>query len=136
MADRDKESLASWRRRWRPPDTGSAPRPARRAALRVLGHEVEEVARVGEEATARHRSVIDAIASGDVLAGRQHAVARVAAGARRRPRSAGGAAEGILCLTSIDTALAAAATLEPRVFRQIDDVRPLQDWLGADAVPV
>jgi hypothetical protein len=38
-------------------------------------------------------------------------------------------AEGILCLTSIDTALAAAAALDPGLADRLDDVRPLGDWL-------
>jgi hypothetical protein len=38
-------------------------------------------------------------------------------------------AEGILCLTSIDTALAAAAALDPALTARLDDVRPLRDWL-------
>ena len=40
-------------------------------------------------------------------------------------------AEGILCLTSIDTALAAAAALDRAVSAQLDDVRPLDVWLDA-----
>lgn len=45
-------------------------------------------------------------------------------------------AEGVVCLTSIDTALAAAAALDPVVAGRIADVRPLE-WLGRslEAVP-
>ncbi len=44
-------------------------------------------------------------------------------------------AEGILCLTSIDTALAAAAALDPAVAEHLDDVRPLGEWLASAIVP-
>ena len=39
-------------------------------------------------------------------------------------------AEGILCLTSIDTALAAAAALDPQIADDLADVRPL-GWVLA-----
>jgi hypothetical protein len=41
--------------------------------------------------------------------------------------------EGIVCLTAIDTALAAAAALDPAVLAQLDDVRSLGEWLTAEA---
>jgi hypothetical protein len=43
-------------------------------------------------------------------------------------------AEGILCLTSMDTALAAAAALDPAVADQLAEVRPLGEWLEIDRV--
>ena len=39
-------------------------------------------------------------------------------------------AEGILCLTSVDTAVAAARSLDPDVRERITEVRPLDHWLG------
>jgi len=39
-------------------------------------------------------------------------------------------AEGILCLTSIDTALAAAAALDRSIADRLNDIRPLEEWLG------
>ena len=106
-------------------------------ALATLGHRVETLTRVGEEGhrTGR-RSVLDAIASGDVslVVNTPSPESAAVADAGQIRRAALG--DSILCLTSIDTALAAAATLEPGVFRQTDDVRPLQDWLAAEAVPV
>jgi hypothetical protein len=42
--------------------------------------------------------------------------------------------EGILCLTSIDTALAAASSLDPDVRARTADVRPLGEWLALGAV--
>ncbi|MEX2547484.1 MAG: carbamoyl-phosphate synthase large subunit, partial [Chloroflexota bacterium] len=102
-------------------------------ALRVLGHAVEEVARVGDGSTGR--SVIDAIASGEVLL-----VVNTPSPESRPVRDAGAirmaaTAEGILCLTSIDTALAAAAALDPAAAEHLDDVRPLDEWLAAGPLP-
>jgi carbamoyl-phosphate synthase large subunit len=97
-------------------------------ALRVLGHEVEEVARVDDGSAGR--SVIDAIASGEVLL-----VVNTPSPESRPVRDASAirlaaTAEGILCLTSIDTALAASAALDPDASAQLDDVRPLAEWLA------
>jgi carbamoyl-phosphate synthase large subunit len=97
-------------------------------ALRALGYDVEEVARVGEDSPGR--SVVDAIASGDVLL-----VVNTPSPESRPVRDAGAirlaaTSEGILCLTSIDTALAAAAALDPAASSRIEDVRPLDEWLG------
>ncbi|MEA2675860.1 MAG: carbamoyl-phosphate synthase large subunit, partial [Chloroflexota bacterium] len=100
--------------------------------LRVLGHEVEEVVRVGEAAEAG-RSVLDAITSGEV-----QLVVNTPSPESRPMNDAGlirraALAEGILCLTSIDTALAAAAALDPALAEWLDDVRPLGEWLALEA---
>ena len=42
--------------------------------------------------------------------------------------------EGVLCLTSIDTALAAAAALDPSIADRLADVRPLGEWLSDGAL--
>jgi carbamoyl-phosphate synthase large subunit len=79
--------------------------------------------------------VLDAIATGDValVINTPSPESGPVADAGQIRRAA--LADGILCLTSIDTAVAAAACLEPGVLRQTDDVRPLEKWLGAEAVP-
>ena len=43
-------------------------------------------------------------------------------------------AEGVLCLTSVDTAVAAARSLDPALRERIIDVRPLGEWV-AYAIP-
>ncbi|HLB45144.1 MAG TPA: hypothetical protein VJK49_07110, partial [Candidatus Limnocylindrales bacterium] len=101
-------------------------------ALRGLGHAVEEVVRVGEERPGS-RSVLAAVDSGEVL------LVVNTPSPESRPISDAGEirkaalAEGILCLTSIDTALAAAAALDPALAEHLDDVRPLGEWLEASA---
>ena len=49
-------------------------------------------------------------------------------------------AEGILCLTAIETAIAAAEALDPAVAGRLAEVRSLTDWVpraagGAGSVP-
>jgi carbamoyl-phosphate synthase large subunit len=101
------------------------------AALRVLGHDVEEVDRVDGDAVER-RSVIDAILSGDVSL-----VINTPSPESRPVRDAGAIrmaalSEGILCLTSIETAIAAAQALDPEIADDLADVRPLAAWLGLE----
>jgi carbamoyl-phosphate synthase large subunit len=75
--------------------------------------------------------VLDAVRSGEVLL-----VVNTPSPESRPMRDAGdirraALAEGILCLTSVDTALAAAAALDPSLTEQLDEVRPLGEWLAA-----
>src|SRR5204862_22875 len=42
-------------------------------------------------------------------------------------------AEGVPCLTAIETAVAAAESLDPAIADQVADVRSLQDWLAREA---
>jgi carbamoyl-phosphate synthase large subunit len=98
-------------------------------ALRVLGYAVEDVGRVAEDVG---RSVLDAIGSGEVSL-----VVNTPSPESRPVRDAGAIrraalAEGVLCLTSIDTALAAAAALDPSIAEDLSDVRPLNAWLETE----
>ena len=102
------------------------------AALRGLGHDVQEVARLGETGTAERPDILGLIEGGSVslvvntpspLPGpvRDAAAIRHAA-----------VAEGILCLTAIETAIAAAESLDPALRAALDDVRPLHEWVPAE----
>jgi carbamoyl-phosphate synthase large subunit len=130
LADPDKEHLAELAARLAAGGYRFVATHGTAVELRILGHEVEEVVRVGEEAGSG-RSVLDAITSGDVL------LVVNTPSPESRPMSDAGLirraalAEGILCLTSIDTALAAAAALDPALSDRLDEVRPLGDWLAA-----
>ena len=100
-------------------------------ALRLAGHEVEELARMDDVPDGR-RSVLDAISSGEV-----GLVVNTPSPESRPMRDAGAIrraalAEGILCLTSIDTAIAAAQALDPGIATDLLDVRPLDSWLGLE----
>ena len=99
------------------------------AALRRLGHAVAEVDRVAN-AGSRLPTILDTIGSGDVrlivnTPSPQPGPVRDAAYIRHAAM-----AEGILCLTSVDTAVAAARSLDPEVRARVAEVRPLGEWLA------
>ncbi|MGH2466900.1 MAG: hypothetical protein ACRDGL_04125, partial [Candidatus Limnocylindrales bacterium] len=98
------------------------------AALRALGHAVVEVARVGEEGETPRPTILETIRSGEVTLvvntpSPQPGPVRDAASIRLAA-----IAEGILCLTALETALAAAHSLEPQVRERMAEVRPLGEW--------
>jgi hypothetical protein len=45
-------------------------------------------------------------------------------------------AEGVLCLTAIETAVAAAEALAPDIADEIAKVRPITDWVPMPGAPV
>ena len=45
-------------------------------------------------------------------------------------------AEGILCLTAIETAVAAAEALDPDVIDRLAEVRPLGEWVPTAVLAV
>ena len=106
------------------------------AALAALGHEARPVAKFGAPDTAEGVPILDLIASGEVRlvvntptpqsgAVRDAAEIRLAA-----------TAEGILCLTAIETAVAAAEALDPAVIDRLAEVRPLGEWVPGVPVAV
>ncbi len=105
--------------------------PGTASHLRALGHEVREVALMGSEVEGLP-SIPDVIDGGTVSlvvntpAPRSGAVLDAAA-----IRHAA-VAEGILCLTDIDTAVAAARSLDPATQARVTDVRSLAAWLGGE----
>jgi carbamoyl-phosphate synthase large subunit len=96
--------------------------------LRELGHAVVEVAPLGDE-SGDLTPILELIGSGEVAlvvntpAPRSGPV-RDAAAIRHAA-----VAEGILCLTSMDTALAAARSLDPAVRERITDIRAIDQWV-------
>jgi carbamoyl-phosphate synthase large subunit len=130
IADRDKHLLAELAERLARVGYRFCATSGTAAALAKVGFEAETVLRVGEEGDGR--GVLDAIGSGEVLF-----VVNTPSPGAGPVRDAGqirmaALAEGIVCLTAIDTALAAAASLERGVVERLDDVRPLQEWLDRD----
>jgi carbamoyl-phosphate synthase large subunit len=134
IADRDKARL---------PELGDAltaagfSLAATRGTARLLragGHDVAEVARLGEE-DGTLPTMVDTIRSGRVslvVNTPSPTSGPVRDAAEIRLAAIG---EGILCLTSVDTALAAARSLEPSVRERIDEIGTLEEWLSAERVP-
>ncbi|MDQ3447826.1 MAG: carbamoyl-phosphate synthase large subunit [Chloroflexota bacterium] len=95
------------------------------AALRALGHPVVEVARLGDDVTGR-TAMTDLLASPDLALiintpSPSSGAVRDAAAIRHAA-----VAHGTLCLTSMDTALAAARAMQPEVRARVSEVRPLE----------
>jgi carbamoyl-phosphate synthase large subunit len=106
--------------------------PGTAAALRRLGHAVREAALLG---TPREGlpSILQVIASGDVSLVVNTPAPRSGAVLDAASIRHAAVAEGILCLTDIDTAVAAARSLDPLAQAKIADVRSLAAWLQAGA---
>ncbi len=105
------------------------------AELRKLGYESQVVAKVGEKPVAGQAAILDLIAGGSVrlvintpspTSGpvRDAAEIRLAA-----------TAQGILCLTAIETAVAAAEALDPDLVGRLAEVRSLGEWVPEPGLP-
>jgi carbamoyl-phosphate synthase large subunit len=105
------------------------------AELRKLGYDSQVVAKVGEKVEPGQARILDLIASGKVRlvvntpAPRSGPV-RDAAEIRLAATSG-----GILCLTAIETAVAAAEALDPDLRARLAEVRSLREWMPNAGVP-
>jgi carbamoyl-phosphate synthase large subunit len=99
-------------------------------ALRELGHAVSEVAELGSEDAARP-SIPAVIGSGRVVLVVNTPSPRSGAVLDAAAIRHAAVAEGILCLTAIDTAVAAARSLAPSSQARLDDVRSLAAWTAS-----
>jgi carbamoyl-phosphate synthase large subunit len=133
IADRDKEDLPRLARALDRAGYRFAATRGTAAVLRRLGYEVAEVAHLAE-ADPSLPAIVETIDSAEValvvntpspLPGpvRDAAAIRHAA-----------VAAGVLCLTSIETAIAAAESLDPAVVALIDEPRALGEWIAASVV--
>jgi carbamoyl-phosphate synthase large subunit len=106
--------------------------PGTAAALRRHGHDVHEVAMAGDTGS-ELPSVLDAIAGGGIDLIVNTPMPRSGAVLDAAAVRHAAVAEGILCMTTMDTAIAAAHALEPAAQARIGDVRSLEAWLAGDA---
>jgi carbamoyl-phosphate synthase large subunit len=135
IADRDKERLAELANALARGGYRFAATRGTAAALREAGHEALEVARLAADGEAPEPGltpILDVIASGGVslvvnTPSPRSGPVRDAAAIRHAA-----VAEGILCLTSIDTAVAAARSLDPEIRGRVDDFRTLDAWLAVE----
>jgi carbamoyl-phosphate synthase large subunit len=106
--------------------------PGTAAALRQHGHEVREVALVGDTHS-KLPSILDIIASGETTFIVNTPMPRSGAILDAAAVRHAAIAEGLLCMTTMDSAIAAAHSLEPSAQAHITDVRSLGAWLESDA---
>jgi len=104
--------------------------PGTAAALRRCGHAVREVALVGD-GSPELPDVRDVIGSGDVAIIINTPMPRAGAILDAAAIRHAAIAEGILCMTTMDSAIAAAHSLEPAAQARIGDVRSLEAWLAS-----
>jgi carbamoyl-phosphate synthase large subunit len=103
--------------------------PGTALALRGLGHEVQEVALIGRD-EGDLPSVLDVIAEGNVSLIINTPEPRPGPVLDAAAIRHAAIAEGVLCMTTMETAIAAAHSLEPASQALIDDVRSLDAWLS------
>jgi carbamoyl-phosphate synthase large subunit len=102
-----------------------------RAALLVAAHDTLPVAKLGAapDEAAGEVGILELIASGDVRLVVNTPTPRSGAVRDAAEIRLAATAEGILCLTAIETAVAAAEALDPRIAGRLSEVRSLGDWV-------
>jgi carbamoyl-phosphate synthase large subunit len=105
------------------------------AALAHLGYEAQVVAKVGEKPAQGQTAILDLIAGGSV-----GLVVNTPAPRSGPVRDAieirlAATAMGILCLTAIETAVAAAEALDPDLRLRLAEVKSLGEWVPAPGTP-
>jgi carbamoyl-phosphate synthase large subunit len=103
--------------------------PGTRAALERAGFEARPVAKLGETATADEVPILELIAAGVVRLVVNTPTPRSGAVRDAAEIRHAATAEGILCLTAIETAVAAAEALDPGIASRLSEVRSLAEWV-------
>ncbi|HEY7736268.1 MAG TPA: carbamoyl-phosphate synthase large subunit [Candidatus Limnocylindrales bacterium] len=130
IADRDKGGLVQLASALRAAGYRLAATPGTRRALEAAGLDALPIAKLGEAAHPPDEvPILDAIARGDVRLVVNTPTPRSGAVRDAAEIRHAAIAEGILCLTAIETAIAAAEALDPDVARRIAVVRPLGEWV-------
>ena len=106
-----------------------------RAALVGLGWAAEAVAKLGESVAPGEIPILDLIASGAVRLVVNTPTPRSGPVRDAADIRLATIAEGVLCLTAMETAVAAAEAIDPDLEALLADVRPLGDWVPAPGVP-
>jgi carbamoyl-phosphate synthase large subunit len=132
IADRDKGGLARLAGALVAAGYRLAATPGTKAALGGIGHGADLVAKLGAPDDAEGVPILDLIASGQVRLVVNTPTPR--SGAVRDAAAIRHAAveEGILCLTAMETAVAAAEALDPAIRDRLAEVRAIGEWVPAD----
>jgi carbamoyl-phosphate synthase large subunit len=137
IADRDKGSLPRLASALRAAGYSLAATAGTREALTRAGHVVRPVAKLGAvpDAARGEVAILELIASGEVRLVVNTPTPRSGAVRDAAEIRHAATAEGILCLTAIETAVAAAEAMNPEVARRLADVRSLGDWVPEPGRP-
>jgi carbamoyl-phosphate synthase large subunit len=133
IADRDKPLLPRLAAALVTAGYAIAATEGTRATLAALGYASEPVARLASEESVA-AGIPDMI--GRIESGRVRLVVNTPTPRSGAVRDAAeirhsAIAEGVLCLTAIETAIAAAEALDPAIVDRISDVRSLAEWVPA-----
>jgi carbamoyl-phosphate synthase large subunit len=137
IADRDKELLERLAAGLAGSGYRLAATPGTRRRLAAAGYEARPVAKLGEAADASIGEVpiLELIASGEVRLVVNTPTPRSGAVRDAAEIRHAATAEGILCLTAIETAVAAAEALDPDIVAAVSSVRPLGEWVPEPGQP-
>ena len=135
IADRDKGSLPRLAAALAAAGYRLAATPGTREALAAAGYEARPVAKLGEapDEAAGEVPILDLIASGEVRLVVNTPTPRSGAVRDAAEIRLAATAEGILCLTAMETAVAAAEALDPAIAGRLADVRSLDEWVPREA---
>jgi carbamoyl-phosphate synthase large subunit len=133
IADRDKDQLARLAAALTLAGYRLAATAGTRAALAAAGFDADPVAKLGTDPDPGigESAIVELLAGGSVRLVVNTPTPRSGAvrdAAEIRHAATG---EGILCLTAIETAVAAAEALDPAVLGRLADVRSLAEWVPA-----
>jgi carbamoyl-phosphate synthase large subunit len=137
IADRDKWGLEPLARALVLAGYRLAATTGTRAALERSGLHAEPVAKLGAVADSAtgEVAILDAIASREVRLVVNTPTPRSGAVRDAAEIRHAAIAEGVLCLTAIETAIAAAEALDPAIANRSADVRPLGEWVPNQGAP-
>jgi carbamoyl-phosphate synthase large subunit len=108
-----------------------------RAVIEAMGLTARPVAKLGSEPdeAAGEVAILELIASGEVRLVVNTPTPRSGAVRDAAEIRLAATAEGILCLTAIETAVAAAEALDPAIAGRLSEVRSLAEWVPNPGVP-
>jgi carbamoyl-phosphate synthase large subunit len=131
IADRDKGTLSRLATALAGAGYRMAATPGTRRKLAEAGYDARPVAKLGEAAdeAAGEVPILDLIASGEVRLVVNTPTPRSGAVRDAVDIRLAATAEGILCLTAMETAVAAAEALDPAIADRLSQVRSLDEWV-------
>jgi len=137
IADRDKHLLPRLAAGLAAAGYRLAATPGTRAALGAAGFEARPVAKLGEAADASIGEVpiLELIAGGEVRLVVNTPTPRSGAVRDAAEIRFAASGEGILCLTAMETAVAAAEALDPAIAGRLAEVRALGAWVPMPGQP-
>src|SRR6185503_18390905 len=137
IVDRDKEQLGRLAAALARAGYRLAATAGTRAALAAAGYEALPVAKLGAEPddAAGEGEILQLIAAGEVRLVVNTPTPRSGAVRDAAEIRLAATAEGILCLTAMETAVAAAEALDPAIADRLAEVRPLSEWVPNPGTP-